>query len=147
MVDKHALTGLSSLVRLGELSLASTEILLQIQDYQVSKDVYLSPDIEGRGERLRRFHDWTGSTVRLVMDLIHMLSKILHACDRFQSQDYEYFQDDNAFHKDTISPSLCLAVIAKHVEEMKDQLHTLQHLERMCNNISREVCQFFILST
>ncbi|KAI1367186.1 hypothetical protein F5Y08DRAFT_299078 [Xylaria arbuscula] len=110
-----------------------------IQDYQVPKDVYSSPDIEGRGERLRRFHDWTGSTVRLVMDLIHMLSKILHACDRFLNQDCVYFQDDNAFHNKTLSSSLCLASIAKHVEEMKDQLHTLQHLEKMCNNISREL--------
>ncbi|KAI1419347.1 hypothetical protein F5Y12DRAFT_789156 [Xylaria sp. FL1777] len=110
-----------------------------IQDYQVSKDVYLSPDVEGRGERLRRFHDWTGSTVRLVMDLIHVLSKTLQACDRFQSRDCEYFQDDNAFEKDTLPPSLYLAAIGKHVEEMKDQLQTLQHLEKVCNNISREL--------
>ncbi|KAI0526287.1 hypothetical protein F5B22DRAFT_585158 [Xylaria bambusicola] len=116
-----------------------------IQDYQIPQVVYLSSDIEGRGERLRRFHDWTGSTVRLVMDLIHILSKTLHACDRFQSQDCGFFQDDNAFHKDTIMPSLCLAVIAKHVEEMKDQLQTLQHLEKVCNNISRELEAYIAL--
>ncbi|KAI0535608.1 hypothetical protein GGR58DRAFT_434586 [Xylaria digitata] len=116
-----------------------------LQDYQVSRDVYLSPDVVGRGERLRRFHDWTGSTVRLVMDLIHVLSKTLHACDKFQSRDCEYFQDDNAFHKDTPPPSLCLAAIAKHVEEMKDQLQTLQHLEKVCNNISRELEAYIAL--
>ncbi|KAI1282229.1 hypothetical protein F5Y07DRAFT_395029 [Xylaria sp. FL0933] len=102
-----------------------------IQDYQISKDVYLSSDVAGRGDRLRRFHDWTGHTVRLVMDLIHVLSKTLYACDRFQSKDCEYFQDDKAFDKDTLPPSLCLAAIAKHVEEMKDQLQTLQHLEKL----------------
>ncbi|KAF2964998.1 hypothetical protein GQX73_g8566 [Xylaria multiplex] len=116
-----------------------------LQDYQVSRDVYLSPDVLGRGERLRRFHDWTGSTVRLVMDLINVLSKTLHACDRFQSRDCEYFQDDNAFQKDTPPPSLCLAAIAKHVEEMKDQLQTLQHLEKVCNNISRELEAYLAL--
>ncbi|KAI8626890.1 hypothetical protein F5Y19DRAFT_487470 [Xylariaceae sp. FL1651] len=103
------------------------------QNYQVSKDVYLSPDAESRGERLRRFHDWTGSTVRLLMDLIHVLSKTVHACDRFQSRDCEYFQDESVskdhVHKNTPPPSLCLAVIAKHVEEMRDQLRTLEHLQ------------------
>jgi hypothetical protein len=116
---------------------------LQTQDYQVSKDAYLSPDVESRGERLRRFHDWTGSTVRLLMDLIHVLSKTLYACDRFQRQDCEYFQEESVskdhVHRDTLPPSLCLATIAKHVEEMRDQLQTLEHLERVCNNISREV--------
>ncbi|KAI1304359.1 hypothetical protein F5Y03DRAFT_358318 [Xylaria venustula] len=116
-----------------------------IQDYQVSKDVYLSSDVEGRGERLRRFHDWTGSTVRLVMDLIHVLSKTLHACDRFQIRDCEYFQDDNAFEEDTLLPSLCLAAVEKHVEEMKDQLRTLQHLEKVCSNISRELEAYLAL--
>ncbi|KAI0816596.1 hypothetical protein GGR55DRAFT_627679 [Xylaria sp. FL0064] len=116
-----------------------------IQDYQISKDVYLSSDVGGRGDRLRRFHDWTGHTLRLVMDLIHVISKTLYACDRFQSKDCEYFQDDNAFDKDTLSPSLCLAAIAKHVDEMKDQLQTLQHLEKVCNNISRELEAYLAL--
>ncbi|KAI0431453.1 hypothetical protein F5Y09DRAFT_304557 [Xylaria sp. FL1042] len=116
-----------------------------IQDYQVSKDVYLSSDIDGRGDRLRRFHDWAGNTVRLVMDLMHVLSKTLYACDRFQSKDCEYFQDDNAFDQDTLPPSSCLAAIAKHVEEMKEQLQTLQYLEKVCNNISRELEAYLAL--
>jgi hypothetical protein len=81
--------------------------------------------------------------VRLLMDLIHVLSKTMHACDRFQSQDCEYFRDDSVskdhVHKDAPPPSPCLATIAKHVEEMRDQLSTLEHLEKVCNNISREV--------
>ncbi|KAI3336848.1 hypothetical protein HD806DRAFT_528433 [Xylariaceae sp. AK1471] len=119
------------------------------QDYQVSKDVYLSPDVESRGKRLRRFHDWTGSTVRLLMDLIHVLSKTLYACDRFQSRECEYFQEESAskdhVHKDMPPPSLCLAAIAKHVEEMRDQLQTLEHLEKVCNNISRELEAYLAL--
>ncbi|TGJ83842.1 hypothetical protein E0Z10_g4926 [Xylaria hypoxylon] len=64
---------------------------------------------------------------------------------RFQSRDCEYFQDDYAFHKGTPPPSLCLAAVAKHVEEMKDQLQTLQHLEKVCNNISRELEAYLAL--
>ncbi|KAI1641321.1 hypothetical protein F4809DRAFT_585985 [Biscogniauxia mediterranea] len=108
------------------------------QDHQVFKNLYLSPDTENRGERLKRFYEWTGSTTRLLMELIDVLSKTTHAWDHFQSREIEYFLDVNQ-HGDKPSPSPYLKAITKHIEEMKAQLLALQYQEKVCSNILREV--------
>ncbi|KAI1485313.1 hypothetical protein F5X96DRAFT_682913 [Biscogniauxia mediterranea] len=108
------------------------------QDHQVFKNLYLSPDTENRGERLKRFYEWTGSTTRLLMELIDVLSKTTHAWDHFQSREIEYFLDVNQ-HGDKPSPSPYLKAITKHIEEMKAQLLALQYQEKICSNILREL--------
>ncbi|KAI0022993.1 hypothetical protein F4780DRAFT_730991 [Xylariomycetidae sp. FL0641] len=128
------------------VSMVQKKICPYIQDYQISKDMYLSLDIENRGERLKCFHEWTGSTIRLLLELIHTLSKTVHALDSFQSYEVTYFLDDQVPRDATSSsPSLCLSAITKHVEEMRDQLKTLEHQEKVCNNIARELESYLAL--
>ncbi|KAI1075709.1 hypothetical protein F5B20DRAFT_585074 [Whalleya microplaca] len=108
------------------------------QDYHVFKSIYLSPDSRNRGERLTRFHDWTGSTTRLLMDLKQALSRTVCAWDLFQRGDIKYFENVDP-PKGFPTPPLCLMAITKHVEEMRDQLNALDYQEKVCTNIFREL--------
>ncbi|KAI0601571.1 hypothetical protein F4775DRAFT_540479 [Biscogniauxia sp. FL1348] len=108
------------------------------QDHQVFKHLHLSPDTENRGKRVKRFYEWTGSTTRLLIELIDVLSKTTHAWDHFQSGEIEYFLDENQ-SSDKPSTSPYLRAITKHIEEMKDQLLALQYQEKICSIILREL--------
>ncbi|KAI5927349.1 hypothetical protein F4810DRAFT_706718 [Camillea tinctor] len=99
-----------------------------IQDHQVL-NLYLSPDTENRGERLKIFYEWTGRTTRLLMELIDVLSKTIHAWNHFEGGDIEYFLD-KSYPTHQHSPSY-LKAIMNHFEDMKIALSTLQYQEKL----------------
>ncbi|KAI1335662.1 hypothetical protein F5Y15DRAFT_243280 [Xylariaceae sp. FL0016] len=108
------------------------------QDYQVSTNLYHSSDPDNRGERMKRFHDWTVSTLRLLGEVTHVLSRTIQAWSRFRDREAQYFLGEQG-STDALLPSLCLLAIDKHMDEMRDQLQSLRHQEKVCNNISREL--------
>ncbi|KAI1847956.1 hypothetical protein JX266_006069 [Neoarthrinium moseri] len=106
--------------------------------YSLSRHIQEALETNKRVEKLQRFYDWTHSTIRLLLDLIHTLSKTVDAWSEFYHTELGYFLNGHAQREAQIV-SISISTTRKHVNELRNLLKELQNQESLCNNIAREL--------